>query len=101
MSKTTKVDELPEVSAQGPLPLVGMPVQYYTTHEHRIVQRMGQGPYAAIITEVTDSDAGLVCLFVRPPMAAGYDVANVKYGPIDEAVEDGEDDSWLTATFYG
>lgn len=89
--------QVPAVPPQGiPLPIVGMPVQYYTTLEHRVVERMGSGPYAATITEVISPEKGIVCLFVRPPMSPGYDVANVQYGPLGEDNEDG----WVLATFY-
>lgn len=100
LAETAAADPPEDAPPSGiPLPIVGSPVQYYCTEGHRDEEmRNGNGPYAAIITSVTDVEHGIVCLRVFPPShkGGGYDVANVQYGPLG----DDNDDGWLMATFY-
>jgi hypothetical protein len=65
---------------------VGMPVQFHTRELHRQLKRMGEGPYAAVITEIVDREKGIVGLRVTPP-AAGFDCAHVEYAATNEGDE--------------
>lgn len=100
----------PEALARPPDPLpahrvpvlVGGWVQYFTPRTDKQTERGGYGPYAAVITEITDAEKGMVCLRVFPAFMPSYDVANVGYADVEKPplLDEPFEAFWRMPSFY-
>jgi len=65
-------------------PTVGRIVHYYTTSEGLHYNGVGEGPYAALITQVFgEADDSYANLRVFPPFAESFDSGSVRHKDFD------------------